>query len=88
MVARYWRRKAHSIQILNTIYESLFIVDTNFIGNQYYANVTERDPINDTTFLTPYFILVEISHTEWSNIFLFKTKCGLTKVYVTFDIRI
>ena len=61
MVTRYWRRETHSIQILNTIYESLFIVDTNFIdGNQYNTNVTDRDPINDTTFLTPYFILVEI----------------------------
>ena len=50
MVARYWRCKTHSIQILNTIYESLFIVDTNFIdGNQYNANVTDKDPINDTT---------------------------------------
>ena len=59
MVTRYWRRETHSIQILNTIYESLFIVDTNFIdGNQYNTNVTDRDPINDTTFLTPYFILV------------------------------
>jgi len=30
---------------------------TTFIdGNQYNANVTGRDPINDTPFLTPYFI--------------------------------
>ena len=54
MVARYWRCKTHSIQILNTIYESLFIVDTNFIdGNQYNANMTDRDTMNGTTFLTP-----------------------------------
>ncbi|MFY9795066.1 MAG: hypothetical protein WCC17_16650 [Candidatus Nitrosopolaris sp.] len=52
------------IQILNTIYESLFIVDINFIdGNQYSANVTDRDPINDTAFLNPCFILVEMTHT-------------------------
>jgi len=53
MVARYWRCETHSIQIFNTIYESFFIVDFNFIdGNQYNEDITDRDTINDTTFLT------------------------------------
>ena len=44
MVTRYRRCETHCIQILNTLYESLFIVDINFIdGNQYNANVTDRD---------------------------------------------
>ena len=47
--------KPISIQILNTIYESLFIV-VNFIdGNQYNANVADGDPINDTTFFNSIF---------------------------------
>jgi hypothetical protein len=52
MVARYWRCETHSIQIFNTIYESFFIVDfKSFDGNQ--SDITDRDTINDTTFLTP-----------------------------------
>jgi len=47
--------KPISIQILNTIYESLFIV-VNFIdGNQYNAHVADGDPINDTTFFNSIF---------------------------------
>jgi hypothetical protein len=33
-------------------------------GNQYNANVTDRDPINDTPYPTPYFILVEYTLTR------------------------
>jgi hypothetical protein len=52
MVARYWRCKTHPIQIFNTIYKGLFIVDISFIdGNQYNANIIGRDPINDTAIL-------------------------------------
>ena len=47
---------------INTIYEILFID-----GNQYNANVTDRDPINDTTFLTPYFLSIEMTHTTFTN---------------------
>ena len=50
-------RETHSIQILNTIYESLFIVDIKFIdGTQYSANVTDRDPNNDTSHLHLVFV--------------------------------